>query len=519
MEKKEMMMVLILVMSFMAPVTAQTTYNLQLDGGIYANGEYTSEIDVGQELNLGNGNVLLVTNVYSNSYRKVAQISLSDQVGTEKKLEVDTLTPWVIKLGNYIYTISVIKFDDSNKVVLGYSIRPAANTQTEPSTTQPSSPAPVTPSEPTQTSSTQAAVCSDSDPEDSPYQKSELVSTDTSLFWHGYKDYCIDKKTLVEMQCYMGSHAYKQWYAYKLVNCEERGEVCQEGVCVKPSTEAAPSTSARATILVVYTDDQGRPMKNVPFTLHYSESGKDGDSAKTNEYGEAKFEVEEGKIFYIKSAGQAYSIKYRLYGNARLCELTSGEVCDDKLVIKITHVTGEPKPETGNESVSEPEPLPDTGRDAYTLAVAKGWNLVSVPLDGAKVESSGCENAKIFTYDTSSNRFSRAKPESFSPRKMESFWVKAKDDCKMNFVGTSFTDDDVDDVSLGKGWNFIGAPARTVDYTDVEGTCETRSGPWEFNNKERKWERTNDLVPGKGHILKVGSACELGAAIPAIPNE
>lgn len=511
---------MLIVLSFMAPVYAQSTNTLTLDAGSVdaVTNSMTASASIGDTIELQNGNTLKVAKIVNKDGIPLIKLLLTQANGKTREIETPRNVQWTEYLydknGNLEYTYRIEVYETAHGAVYNaattnewvqvrYSFTSHIKTDIK---------------EKEMEAKVETPVCSDSDPEDYTYIRSTLTSTNTSLFWHNYQDYCIDKKTLVEMQCSLANDVwYKKWYSYKIVDCEARGEVCQEGVCVKPAVESAPHVT-RGTILILFVDSEGKPMKNQKLTLHYSEKGNNGASIKTNEYGEAKFEVEEGKIFYVFSEDSVYSNKYRLYGNAKLCDLSAGEACTDTLVVKMVY-------QLKSKSVTEKEPIESTssvpsfpsGNDAYTVIAQKGWNLLSVPLARAHITYDGCDGAKLFVYNSDSNSFKKVQSKELKLKKMESFWIKAKGECKLGFEGEFFTSSAID-TDLKSGWNLIGAPKDTTAWDEIHGTCEEKSGPWSFNTQENKWERSNTLQAGTGYVVKVSSACELGSSdVPPTP--
>ena len=480
-------------------------------------------------------------------------------------------------------------------------------------------------------------VCSDSERETTPETTGTLTSTDTSLFWHGYKDYCINDKKLVEITCSKD----KTWYSYEYVDCATRGEVCKEGVCVK--TDATTITSSQTTttatlliraidqdtlegqsndgvvvgvitnvfptnvlgkgtttrsgvkfeipldtkfyvssyyskdgkyyvhpglhyvkksdsgfelcnaettvcrnsieiileakpqikegkiivekalktiydtvsdVFVVVVDKDGNAAAGVKIAAYYSETDKQSDAAVTNANGEAKINVLDGRIFYVISSDSSRSEKHIIKLNnveKKLCDLVTNE-CTQTLVIKM-------REGSGTENISPTPSVPSAYTpETYTVYAKTGWNLLSAPMSVGEVKMHSCGVVKAYLYDGMSHKFKRVDLSNLRVTSMQAFWVKSSQECKIDFVGSVFESQDVNSVSLGKGWNMIGAAKNEASFDEVKGTCDAASGPWSFDPTENKWSRSSTLVSGMGYFVKVSDRCELGSSdLPPLP--
>ncbi len=296
---------------------------------------------------------------------------------------------------------------------------------------------------------------------------------------------------------------------------------------IKPTELYKMPEGKNVGISVMVIDENGQQVKNAKLRLFYSEYGKSGAEAETNENGEAKLEATTGTIFYVVSNEKYYSDKY-IVKEDRLCDLSSGGDCSTYLRFKLVQKSYAYSTTSSTTGIAVPavtvpimiKPIAQS-EDYYTLNLNKGWNLVSVPLKDAKQIKNSCDSSKIFVYDGNANAYKRGTLDSLYLAPMQAFWIKANGECSVAFTGSAFKSYNIDGLSLGSGWNMLGAAANEAGWNDVKGSCETKSGPWNYNTVDNKWERAKSLVPGLGYLVKVVDKCALGSndgAPPLPPN-
>ncbi|MBW2989423.1 hypothetical protein KY358_03835 [Candidatus Woesearchaeota archaeon] len=97
----------------------------------------------------------------------------------------------------------------------------------------------------------------------------------------------------------------------------------------------------------------------------------------------------------------------------------------------------------------------------------------------------------------------------------QGYYTTQDHDCSLKMEGYEFTAEKLGYLGTGKiynGWNMIGAPSEGLDDFDlVDENCTVISGPWRRNPVEKEYERTQELVPGKGYFINVTTEiCSLG---------
>jgi len=346
---------------------------------------------------------------------------------------------------------------------------------------------------------------------------------------YGYSDLVyylqrsITKSTTGYMGCQSGAGCENGAEFY--IKAHPSGSTTSAGTTTPTAPTVAPivakeykeEESAIAGVYVI------TPSANTKISMVYSQTGASGGDQMASSNGDAKFQVKTGRIFYFIADGKYYSNKYVVKQdgqNYKLCDLSSGDYCTNDLTVKI--YMNEYVAPTSVVKIPElirPIPVPSEYGE-YSLVLNKGWNLVSVPLTSAKVEKTSCDNAKVFVYDPLENKYRKVSLDSLYLETMQAFWVKAKDECKISFVGAPFKTDDIEGrLTLFPGWNMIGAARDSATWDELKGSCKAKSGPWSYNTLERKWERAGSLVPGEGYLVKVVDKCSLGTSseLPPLP--
>ena len=190
---------------------------------------------------------------------------------------------------------------------------------------------------------------------------------------------------------------------------------------------------------------------------------------------------------------------------------------DKTSAIKFGYTIGQLSPGNKDKSVPMPNPRPiEVGAyESYTLNAKTGWNLLSAPMRG-KVSEQSCGQIKVYLF-SDSGKFKRIDLDQLHVAPMQAFWVKASNDCTIEFMGRTFESQDVSNVELNTGWSIIGAPYHDTSFDQVKGSCDVSSGPWSYDPTGQKWIGSNTLSPGIGYVLKTSAACELGSSSGDIP--
>ncbi len=140
------------------------------------------------------------------------------------------------------------------------------------------------------------------------------------------------------------------------------------------------------------------------------------------------------------------------------------------------------------------------------LEFSKGWNLFSIPFKNAKV-STTCEGfdlvKKRWYYDSKAKQW--AHPVNLEEGK--GYWFKTKEDCTVDVSGDSF---DISGLELNKGWNQIGSSSQKEEFDSLLASCDVTHGPWGYNTEDKKYEKADKVLVGKGYFVKVSEACKLG---------
>jgi hypothetical protein len=97
----------------------------------------------------------------------------------------------------------------------------------------------------------------------------------------------------------------------------------------------------------------------------------------------------------------------------------------------------------------------------------------------------------------------------------EGYWVKMKYDCVVYVTGQPVTINDF--PGLNSGWNQIGGPAESVQFSTVVGDCNVANGPWKYNTLINQYEKAEYLKASEGYWIRVESACTLGSEVPPPP--
>lgn len=167
----------------------------------------------------------------------------------------------------------------------------------------------------------------------------------------------------------------------------------------------------------------------------------------------------------------------------------------------------------------------------YTLVLQKGWNQLSVPFISGTMTGNSCGSDTIFLYDATNKEYKKtALSGSVQGFNYFGFWMKATEPCKLQFETNGFyyanqiesliNSGGPGGYKLYAGWNMVGAPYDGVSFESIKGSCEVKSGPWNYNPSANRWQKAENLKPGEGYFIKVSSDCVLGSGDnpPAPPN-
>jgi len=98
----------------------------------------------------------------------------------------------------------------------------------------------------------------------------------------------------------------------------------------------------------------------------------------------------------------------------------------------------------------------------------------------------------------------------------EGYWVKMKNYCFVEVEGKPVVISDF--PTLNTGWNQIGSPSESVQFSTVAGNCKVAGGPWKYNAVTKQYEKSDYLMPGIGYWVNVESQCKLGESeTPPLP--
>jgi hypothetical protein len=100
----------------------------------------------------------------------------------------------------------------------------------------------------------------------------------------------------------------------------------------------------------------------------------------------------------------------------------------------------------------------------------------------------------------------------------EGYWVKMKTQyyCFVQIEGKPVVISDF--PTLTAGWNQIGSPSQSVQFSTAIGNCKVAGGPWKYNTAAKQYEKSDYLKPGEGYWVNVESQCKLGESeTPPLP--
>ncbi|MBI5228803.1 hypothetical protein HY991_01740 [Candidatus Micrarchaeota archaeon] len=178
-------------------------------------------------------------------------------------------------------------------------------------------------------------------------------------------------------------------------------------------------------------------------------------------------------------------------------------------------------------------PMPPSEEKSAPLHFKKGWNLFTAPLadrnnptligrvvNGEEaIKACGVTSVPaVFYYDPLQKNYVKLEG---TPEVGAGYWIRLPRECTLKVTGVDFN---VDGRKLEAGWNSIGGPSNEVSFEEIKGNCQPVSGPWEYLPEARKYQKTNQLKPGNGYLVKLAYACQLAQYLesevpPALPEE
>ncbi|MEM0475816.1 MAG: hypothetical protein QW343_03405, partial [Candidatus Norongarragalinales archaeon] len=180
-------------------------------------------------------------------------------------------------------------------------------------------------------------------------------------------------------------------------------------------------------------------------------------------------------------------------------------------------------------AVSEEAPPTPPSERASTakIELAAGWNLVSAPLEQARVSATDCAARLLWHWNPATRAYESPVKLAVGTRleAMKGYWVFADNACSFSVEGSGAAS--VEGKPLFAGWNQIGGPMHPVSFNAVSTACVVTSGPWEYNSAAQKYVKAGALQPGKSYFVKVAGDCQLyetnagseDLAPPALPSD
>jgi len=180
-------------------------------------------------------------------------------------------------------------------------------------------------------------------------------------------------------------------------------------------------------------------------------------------------------------------------------------------------------------------------KSAYLIKFYVGWNMFSIPvkMGYATTTATAVQATEVFKTEATTTtvsggggggericagdslaskiwHYSNGKyVEASSIETGEGYWVKMKYDCVVYVTGQPVTINDF--PGLNSGWNQIGGPAESVQFSTVVGDCNVANGPWKYNTLINQYEKAEYLKASEGYWIRVESACTLGSEVPPPP--
>jgi hypothetical protein len=147
----------------------------------------------------------------------------------------------------------------------------------------------------------------------------------------------------------------------------------------------------------------------------------------------------------------------------------------------------------------------------YEIDLKKGWNLVGTPLYNMESVEEDCGDLKIYGFDSGTGAYIEVPEDQWW---FTAWWIKVDSDCTVktkapeikwqNKIVTMLSYTGFERAyPLENGWHLLPGPYEEIEWEALEGTCETVSGPWEFDAESAQWIGADVLEPGKAYFVKV----------------
>ena len=148
--------------------------------------------------------------------------------------------------------------------------------------------------------------------------------------------------------------------------------------------------------------------------------------------------------------------------------------------------------------------------EIYTIY--PGWNLISTAfkeITGITSDPCNLKIKKLYYLNRTTEKWEEKVWTQLESGK--GYWIfsEARQVCEIEVSGSGSAN--IADIpQLFGGWNMIGAPATTVIFYDILGTCQVERGPLAWNSSKQIWVEATKIEPKKGYWIYVKKDCELG---------
>lgn len=144
---------------------------------------------------------------------------------------------------------------------------------------------------------------------------------------------------------------------------------------------------------------------------------------------------------------------------------------------------------------------------SYSLSLAKGWAIASIPLAGqVKTKDNKCGDLTVYAY--SAGAYQKKLLSQLSGG--EGYWFKAASACTVSFTSDAYFSKDAFQRKLSAGWNLVGAPWRGASLSEIGSDCIIDAGPWAYSGD---YTKTQYFEQGKGYWVKSRGYCTLRVAL------
>ena len=140
------------------------------------------------------------------------------------------------------------------------------------------------------------------------------------------------------------------------------------------------------------------------------------------------------------------------------------------------------------------------------ISLHKGWNMVSIPLGNATISVLDCVLSYAYWYDPKTKSYKIVFIEDMELGK--GYWVYAEKDCNITVWGIPLFNYS---IKLKEGWNMIGAPAYTIDFSNLQTDPPNSVLQYAFwyNATTKSYEISQKLEPTKGYWVYAIQNCTL----------